>query len=253
MTGMEQWKGKICLITGASSGIGEETARRLAGHGVRVAIAARRGERLETLKGEIEAQGGEALALTTDLRDEESITAMFAALREQWGAADVLVNNAGLGWEGSLIEGRNADWREMLEVNVLALSICMREAIAQMRGKPDARIVNIASSLARRVPAGRGVGFYSATKYAVRALNDGMRDELMIEGSPIKVSLVSPGLTATGFHASFYRDAERAQDAYRKTQPMQPSDVTDAICFVLSAPPHIVFDDLIFRSMGQVY
>jgi NADP-dependent 3-hydroxy acid dehydrogenase YdfG len=253
MTGMEKWKGKIALVTGASSGMGAETARHLARHGMRVALAARRKERLEAQAREIGQAGGEALAIPTDLRDERSILAMFETLRETWGALDVLINNAGLGWENTLPEGSTEEWREMLDVNVLALSVCMREAIRQMRGKQDAQIVNVASSTARRVPAGKKLAFYAATKYAVRALTDGLRDELMLEGSPIRVSMISPGLTATGFHERFYRDAGRARENYAKFNPLRPSDVAETICFVLSAPRHVVFDDVIFRSLGQVY
>ena len=251
--GMGKWKGKVCFVTGASSGMGEATARRLAAEGLRVAIAARRKEKLDALAAEIEAAGGTVLSLPTDLRNEAEIKAAFDQIRESWGPLDVLVNNAGLGWEDDLSDGKTEEWREMLEVNVLAMNICMREAAAQMQGKDDARILNIASSLARRVPAGKKIAFYSATKYAVRALNDGMRDEMMIAGGNIKVNLLSPGLTATGFHELAYRSADRAKEAYEKFRPMTSEDVAEAICFVLSAPAYMVFDDIIFRSVGQVY
>jgi NADP-dependent 3-hydroxy acid dehydrogenase YdfG len=253
MDGMEQWKGKIALVTGASSGMGQETARQLARHGMRVAIAARRQDRLKALQAEIEQAGGQALPIPVDLRDEASILALFETLSHAWGDPDVLINNAGLGWESTLPAGRTEEWREMLEVNVLALSICMREAVRRMRGKKNAQVINVASSTARRVPAGKKLAFYAATKYAVRALTDGMRDELMLEGSPIRVGMISPGLTATGFHERFFRDAGRAQENYAKLNPLRPSDVANTICFVLSAPSYVVFDDVIFRSMGQVY
>jgi NADP-dependent 3-hydroxy acid dehydrogenase YdfG len=122
-----------------------------------------------------------------------------------------------------------------------------------MRGKRDAQVVNVASSTARRVPPGKKLSFYSATKYAVRAMTDGMRDELMLEGSPIRVGIVSPGLTRTGFHDRFYGDPQRAQENYDQFNPLAAADVADTILFVLSAPSHVVFDDVIFRSLGQVY
>lgn len=254
MDGIEQWRGRIALVTGASSGMGEAVSRVLASHGIRVAIAARRMQRLDALQRQIEQAGGQALPIAVDLRDPADIESMFAAIQKAWGAPDILINNAGLGWENTLPGGKTDDWREMLDVNVLAAAICMREAVRGMRGKREGGVViNIASSLARRVPSGRKLAFYAATKFALRAISDGMRDELLAEGSPIRVNMISPGLTATGFHERFYRDAEKARENYAKFNPLSTADVAKAVCFVLSMPQNVVFDDVIFRSIGQVY
>jgi NADP-dependent 3-hydroxy acid dehydrogenase YdfG len=252
--GIEQWQGKVALVTGASSGMGEAVARALAAHGMRVALAARRLERLEVLQRDIAAAGGQALPVAVDLRDEAAILAMFNAVRKAWGDPDVLINNAGLGWENTLPDGKTAEWREMLDVNVLAASVCMREAVRGMRAKKDVGVViNVASSLSRRVPAGKKLAFYAATKFALRALSDGMREELMAEGAPIRVHLLSPGLTVTGFHEKFYRDASKAKENYDKLNPLSTAEVAKAVCFMLSMPKNVVFDEILFRSVGQVY
>jgi NADP-dependent 3-hydroxy acid dehydrogenase YdfG len=253
MPDMNRWRGRIALVTGASSGIGEEIARRLAGQGLRVALAARRRDKLEELKAELEVQGAQALAIPCDLRREESVLALFDTLRAAWGGPDILINDAGVGWEGALAEGRTEDWREMLDVNVLAMALCMREAVKAMRGKPEALVINLGSSTAHRVPSGLRMVFYSATKHAVRAMTDGLRDELMLEGSPIKVGMISPGLTRSGFHERFFRAAGRAEEHYARFPPLSPADVAETVLFVLSAPRHVLFDDVIFRSLSQTF
>jgi 17beta-estradiol 17-dehydrogenase / 3beta-hydroxysteroid 3-dehydrogenase len=159
------------LITGASSGIGRAIARRLAVElGMRVAICARRSERLIELREEILAAvpDAEVLVHPCDLRDEAAILGMFARIRTELGGVDVLINNAGLGRDAPLCSGVTEHWREMLELNVLALCICTREAVADMRARgDDGHVVHIASMASHRVPPGSGV--YSATKFAVRA------------------------------------------------------------------------------------
>lgn len=253
MLSMDRWRGKTALVTGASSGMGEAIARRLAAEGMRVGLAARRDERLRVVQGKIEQGGGQALAIPTDLRDEESLMAMFVALRTAWGEVDVLVNNAGLGWENSMEEGRTADWREMADVNVMALAICMREALKDMDGKEHAQIVNVSSSTAHGVPPGKNLTFYAATKFAVRGLTDGMRAELLEKGSKVRIGMVTPGLTETGFHVRFFRDEAKAAANYAQFKTLEAEDVADAVWYLLATPPHVQISDLIFRPLGQYY
>lgn len=136
----------VALVTGASSGIGQAIARSLAEQGYRLGICARRGDRLEQLQTELTAQGAEVLAQSADLRQEADILAVFDVLRQRWGGVDVLVNNAGLGHNSPLMSGEADAWREMLDVNVLALCICTREAIQDMRQRGDrGHIIHISS------------------------------------------------------------------------------------------------------------
>ena len=245
---MERFRGKVALVTGASSGIGEAVASRLAAAGMRVAVCARRKERLDALVAR--AGDAEVLPLAVDLRDEAQILRMFEAVREKWGGVDVLVNNAGLGRKAPLTEGDTEGWREMLEVNVLALCICTREAVRDMRRRGDrGHVVHVASMAAHRVPPGSGV--YSATKYAVRSLTEGLRQELRELGSAVRVSALSPGFVETEFHQVFLGDAEQARKTYSRFKVLEPADVADAGEYVLGAPDHVQVHDVLMRPTEQ--
>ncbi|MEZ4437196.1 MAG: SDR family NAD(P)-dependent oxidoreductase [bacterium] len=250
MDDLKRWHGKVALVTGASAGIGRAVARRLAAAGLRVAVTARRADRLDALVAEIEADGGEALALPADARDTDALGEVFAKLRATWGGVDVMINNAGLGRAAPLCDGDTAHWREMLEVNVLALAVCTREAVADMKARgDDGQIIHIASMAAHRVPPGGG-GFYAATKHAVRALTEGLRQELREAGSGIRVAAVSPGMVETEF-AEVMHGPGAADEAYGRFACLQPDDVADAVLFVLARPPHAQIHDVLLRPTDQ--
>lgn len=251
MLSMERWHGKVALVSGASSGMGEAIAERLAQSGLRVVITARRAALLNQLQTRIAGSGGTAMAVPTDLRDEGSIQNLFDTIRKEWDGVDVLINNAGLGHEHTIAGGNMDHWREMVDVNVLALTLCMREAVLDMARKGGGQIINVSSSTAHGIPPGKNLTFYAATKYAVRAVTDGMRDELLQKNSLIKIGMVTPGLTQTGFHERFFRDDAKAKQYYSHFKPLEPEDVADAVCYMLSTPPHVQVNDLIFRPLGQ--
>lgn len=248
--GLQRWRGRVALVTGASSGIGRATAERLAREGMRVVLAARRADRLETLASALRAEGAEVLAQPTDLRDERSIDALFAAVRARFGGVDVLVNNAGLGHAAPLTSGETHHWREMLEVNVLALAICTREAVRDMRARgDDGHVIHVSSMAAHRVPPGSGV--YSATKFAVRSLTEGLRQELRELGSGVRVSAISPGVVATEFAAAHPRSEEVARQVYGPHEVLKDEDVAEMIAWVLGAPPHVQVHDVLVRPTAQ--
>jgi NADP-dependent 3-hydroxy acid dehydrogenase YdfG len=250
MEGMERWRGRVALVTGASSGIGRAVATALARAGMRVAVCARRLERLEDLRRSIEAGGGEVLATRADLRDEAQILEVFRQVRERWGGVDALVNNAGLGREAPLVSGATDLWREMLEVNVLALCISTREAIRDMRARgDDGHVVHVSSMAAHRVPWESGV--YSATKFAVRSLTEGLRQELRTLESGIRVSAVSPGYVETEFAEVWAGDREAARETYGRYPVLQPEDVASAVIYVLSRPAYMQVHDLLVRPTRQ--
>jgi 17beta-estradiol 17-dehydrogenase / 3beta-hydroxysteroid 3-dehydrogenase len=239
------------MITGASSGIGRAIALRLAQLGYRLALCARREDRLAALQQDFQASGTEVLVQAVDLRQEADILAFFETVRQRWGGVDVLVNNAGLGHKQSLMEGDTEAWREMLEVNVLALCICTREASRDMRAKGGhGHILHISSMSGHRVPGGSGM--YSATKFAVRSLTEGLRQELRSEGLDIRVSSVSPGFVETEFAEKYHQSLEKAQDLYSKYPVLQPEDVADAVAYILSQPEHVQVHDLLVRPTRQV-
>ncbi|MFV8749937.1 SDR family NAD(P)-dependent oxidoreductase [Nannocystaceae bacterium ST9] len=255
MSGMsERWRGRVALVTGASSGIGRAIAERLAiGEGMKVAVCARRSDRLAELSKAIRAidRKAELLAISCDLRDEAAIAKMFAAIRERFGGVDVLINNAGLGRAAPLMSGASEDWREMLELNVLALCICTREALADMRSRgDDGHVIHIASMASHRVPPGSGV--YSASKFAVRSLTEGLRMELREAGSDIRVTAISPGYVETEFAQNYaHGDAEHAKATYSRFPVLQPGDVADMVAYALRAPAHVQIHDLLVRATRQ--
>ena len=245
---MERWRDRVALVTGASSGIGWAIATSLAEAGMKVAACGRRAARLEALAASLPA--AEVLAVPTDLRDEASIAALFETIRERWGGVDVLVNNAGLGHKAPLVSGETARWREMLEVNVLALCVCTREAIADMRRRGDrGHVFHISSMSGHRVPAGSGV--YSATKYAVRSLTEGLRQELRALDSGIRVSAISPGFVETEFAERYHQSAEIAEETYSRFKVLEPADVANAVRYALSAPDHVEVHDVLIRPTAQ--
>ena len=244
--------GRVAMVTGASSGIGEAIVEMLAGEGAHLVLLARREDRLAALAERIAARapGVEVLVQGCDVRDEARILAAFAAARERFGGVDLLVNNAGLGRDATLLDGATEDWREMLEVNVLALCVCTREAVSDMRRRGDrGHVVHVSSMAGHRVPGGSGV--YSATKFAVRSLTEGLRQELRHAGSAIRVSAVSPGFVETEFAEVYHRDPSAGERTYGRYPVLQPRDIASAVRYLVTAPPHVQVHDVLLRPTQQ--
>ncbi len=240
----------VALVTGASSGIGRAIAQRLAQEGYRLAICARRQDRLDQLVQELGDRGAEILTQTVDLRQESEILQLFEKIRSTWGGVDVLVNNAGLGHREPLMSGQTEAWREMLEVNVLALSICTREAVQDMRDRGDTgHIIHISSMSGHRVPGSSGM--YAASKFAVRALTEGLRQELRAAHSGIRISSISPGFVETEFAEKFNQSAAKAQEVYSQFPVLQPQDIANAVWYILSQPDYVQIHDLLLRPTQQ--
>ena len=198
----EALKGKVAVVTGASGGIGEATARALAGRGAAVVLAARNEEKLRFLEREIFAAGGRALTVKTDVSDETSVEVMVERTLGEFDALDILVNNAGLGLSGRVAELRPDDLGYLFEVNLAGPLRCVRTALPHMpRG---GRIINVSSVLGKRaVPK---VGAYCATKFALNALSDALRVEISKRG--VTVTNVYPGTTRTAFRENSRRTKE---------------------------------------------
>ena len=235
------------VVTGASSGIGAATVRALAGEGARLTIGARRTDRLDALAREI---GPERVAcVRTDMRVEADVVRLIATARERFGGVDALVNNAGLGRNAPVTSGSTELWREMLETNVLGLLIATREAIADMERRGVAgQVVHVSSMAGHRVP-GPDSAVYSGTKFAVRAITEGLRQELRSRKSPIRVSCVSPGYVATEFAEVFVGPGATPQPPAIKQ--LEADDVARVIVSVLSQPPHVEVHDVLLRPTAQ--
>ena len=217
----EALKGKVAVVTGASSGIGEATVRALARRHAAVVLAARNGEKLRFLEREILAAGGQALALETDVVDEGAVEAMIERAMGEFGALDILVNNAGLGLSGRVAELRPENLRYLFEVNLLGPLHCVRAVLPHMpRG---GRIINVSSVIGKRaIPK---VGGYCATKSALNALSDALRVEVSERG--ITVTSVYPGTTRTAFR----ENSRRTKDEKRGWRPhgVTPEKVAEKI------------------------
>ena len=251
LPGISKWKNEVALVTGASSGIGWGIALALRRAGMKVAMTGRRKEQLEKLLAVLTDYGGEGLAIPADFSREEDIVQVFERIRSEWGGVRVLINNAGLGYQEDLAQGSAESWREMLNVNVLALTLCMQEAIKDMEPVGLGQIINISSVAGHRVPLGKQFGMYSATKYAVKALTEAMWGELAAKGSPIKIGTISPGLVETEWHAKAFADEARAQQRFAEIQSLQPEDIADVVCFLLSTPGHVQINEITLRPIGQ--
>ncbi|MBL91676.1 MAG: short-chain dehydrogenase [Myxococcales bacterium] len=250
MTDLTRWQGKVALVTGASSGIGAATLQRLFDEGLFVVGAARRQERIAALLKDKDPEGKQHMALGVDLRDVNDIQKMFETVRQQMGGIDVLINCAGLGHDAPLLSGDAEHWREMLDVNVLALCICTQEGIKDMRERGDkGHVIHVSSMSGHRVPGSSGV--YSATKFAVRSLTEGLRNELRAANSHIRISAISPAYVETDFVSHYHRSEEKAQEIFARFEVLQPEDIADAIVYMLSCPPHVQVHDLLVRATEQ--
>jgi len=235
---------RVAVVTGASSGIGEATARGLAGAGYRMVLGARREDRLMAVAREL---GGRGLAL--DVRDLTSIQGFARAIESEYGQVEVLVNNAGLaaGLQ-PLAEGSDDDWVQMMETNVIGLLRVTKALLPLLRRAPRAHIVNLGSVAGFEVYPG-GVG-YTASKHAVRAISKTLRLELV--GEPIRVTEIAPGMVETEFSlVRFKGDRERAAAVYQGMQPLTGADVADCIVWAVTRPPHVNIDELVVRPIAQ--
>lgn len=246
---------KTILITGATSGFGEATARRFAAEGHRVIITGRRKERLEALRQELEGQYGSidardrVHALHFDVRDNDAVVRAIASLPEGWRTIDVLVNNAGLAAGLDPIhEGSLQDWERMLDTNVKGLLYVTRAVMPGMIARKAGHIVNIGSTAGKEVyPKGN---VYCASKHAVDALTKAFRQDLLPYG--IKVTQIAPGMAETEFSVvRFHGDEARAKQVYQGLQPLRPEDIAELVHYVTTLPAHVCVNDLVVTPTAQ--
>ncbi|XP_006213377.2 dehydrogenase/reductase SDR family member 11 [Vicugna pacos] len=255
--GMERWRDRLALVTGASGGIGAAVARALVQQGLKVVGCARTVGNIEELAAECKSAGypGTLIPYRCDLSNEEDILSMFSAVRSQHSGVDICINNAGLARPDTLLSGSTSGWKDMFNVNVLALSICTREAYQSMKERKvdDGHIINISSMSGHRVLPLSETHFYSATKFAVTALTEGLRQELREAQSHIRATCISPGVVETQFAFKLHdKDPEKAAATYEHMKCLKPEDVAEAVIYVLSTPPHVQIGDIQMRPTEQV-
>jgi NADP-dependent 3-hydroxy acid dehydrogenase YdfG len=239
---------KVILITGASSGIGEACARLLAHKGARVLLGARRSDRLEALVGEIREAGGTAEFRRLDVTSRADTQAFVDFAVERFGRVDVLINNAGVMPLSPLEALKVEEWDRMIDVNIRGVLHGIAAALPVMQRQRSGQLVNIASIGAYSVvPTG---AVYCATKYAVRAISEGLRQEV---GGDIRVTLVSPGVVESELAESISDESSReAMKAFRKVA-ITPDAIARAIAYAVEQPADVDVSELIVRPTASPY
>ncbi len=237
---------KIAMVTGASSGIGEATARKLASAGWDLVLTARRFERLEKLKGQLAV---DCHLLRLDVRRRSDVEAAINGLPERWKNIELLVNNAGLSRHlTKLHEGDPEAWDEMIDTNVKGLLYVSRAVIPGMVARGRGHVINVGSIAGHEVYPNGNV--YCASKFAVDALTKGMMMDLV--DTPVRVSTVDPGLVETEFSmVRFYGDQDRAKKVYQGLKPLTGDDVAETIEWIASRPEHIQIAQVVILPKSQ--
>lgn len=242
--------GKVALVTGASSGIGAATARKLAAAGVKVGIAARRVDRLDALKAEIADKGGDALVIEMDVVDPASVEAGAKTLIDAYGSIDVLVNNAGLMPLSDVDQLKTSEWRRMVDVNINGVLNTTAAVLQQMVKQHSGHIFNISSIAGRKVF--KGLSVYCATKHAVTAFSDGLRMEVGQKHN-IRVTCIQPGAVATELYDQITDAGYRQQmdDLAKQMTFLQGADIAETILFALQVPAHVNVAELFVLPVEQ--
>jgi NADP-dependent 3-hydroxy acid dehydrogenase YdfG len=247
--------GTVALVTGASSGIGEATAKALAGHGARVAVAARRIDRLEKLAAEIRGEGHTALPIEADITDLDEAIAAVERTVSELGRLDIVVNNAGVMLLGPIEDAPTEEWDRMIDLNVKGLITTAHAAVphlisaAETSQRGCADVVNISSVAGRVARAGSGV--YNLTKFGVGAFSESFRQEFA--GRRIRSTLIEPGAVATEL-SDHLRDGVREQvrQRFADIEMLQAEDVADAIAYAVTRPRHVSLNEILIRPTEQV-
>lgn len=240
---------KVAIVTGASSGIGEATALALAGEGAKVAIAARRKERLHHLADRIHHRGGQALVLPTDMTNEIQIRQMVATTGQEWGRVDILVNNAGVMLLGPLMGADTSEWRRMVDLNLMGVMYATHAVLPLMKQQGGGHIVNISSVAGRTVQA--NVGVYNVTKWGVNVFSEALRQE--VAKDKIRVTMIEPGAVATelGEHITNPEIKQRLATWVAGMTPLTSEDIAAAIVYAVTQPPHVNVNEILIRPTEQ--
>lgn len=241
--------GKVVVITGASSGLGEATARLLSAQGATVVLGARRVDRLQSLADELNSSGGKALAITTDVTDYEQVKKLVDAAVQTYGRVDVIINNAGLMPSSPLERLKIDDWNRMIDVNIKGVLYGIAAALPYMKEQKAGHIINVSSVAGHKVRAGAAV--YAATKHAVRALSEGLRQE--VKPYNIRTTVISPGIVDTELPNTVTEPdiAENMRKAYEIAIP--PESFARAVAFAMSQPEDVDVNEILFRPTLQEF
>src|SRR3954451_16420086 len=242
---------RVAVVTGASSGIGEATARALAREGFSVALAARREDRIKELAEEISSAGGSALAVPTDVSDPDSARSLIETAKSELGSVDVLLNNAGVMLLGPMLGADLEHWQRMVNVNLLGLMYCTHAVLPVMQEQGGGHIVNV-SSVAGRV-ARMGSGAYNATKWGVGAFSESLRQEAL--NYNVRVTIIEPGYVDTELqghneHPMVVETMKKSKGEIGKV--LEPEDIANAILYAVQQPEHVSINEVLVRPTKQL-
>lgn len=242
-------EGKVIVVTGASSGLGESAARHLAGMGATLVLGARRLDRIQALAAALSSEGKRAAAIETDVTQRDQVRRLVDFAVEKYGRIDVLINNAGLMPSSPLERLALDDWDRMIDVNIKGVLYGIAAALPHMTRRKSGHIINVASVAGLKVPAGGSV--YSATKHAVRALSEGLRQE--VKGHGIRTTIVSPGAVATEL-VDGITDPEVASGMRKLYEGAIPSDAfARAVAYAIEQPADVDVNEIVFRPTNQAF
>jgi NADP-dependent 3-hydroxy acid dehydrogenase YdfG len=242
-------KNKVAIITGASSGIGYATSLTLSKAGIKVAVGARRTERLQELEKQIIKNNGEILIQKTDVTRKSDCDSLVDVVVEKWGKVNILINNAGLMPLSYFKNGKVEEWEQMIDVNIKGVLYCTSAVVPYMLEKRSGHIINISSVAGRVVFAGGSI--YCATKHAIAALSEGLRKEL----SPtynIRVTCIEPGAVETELLESITDESMTGFiQATKNMETLRSDDIANAILYAVQAPEHVNVNEILIRPTAQ--
>ncbi|KAF5307622.1 hypothetical protein FQR65_LT06778 [Abscondita terminalis] len=247
---MDQWEGKVAVVTGASVGIGAAICTKLVESGLKVVGLARRKHEVDKLAQKLQNKKGKLYSIKTDVSQENEILEAFSWIVENVGPIHILINNAAISHSNDILTRKTSEWKEVFDINLFGLGVATREAIKIMKNNNiDGQIIQISSIAGRTVLNIPSLNVYCAAKFAVNALTETVRQELDRCGSKIKISTVSPGLVKTELFKENWKDFPAN---FMETKPsLKSEDVANAVAYVLSTPPDVRVHDIILKPVGE--
>jgi NADP-dependent 3-hydroxy acid dehydrogenase YdfG len=247
---MSNIQDKVVIITGASSGIGEATAKELASKGANLVLAARREDRLKKLKDEIKTSGGQAIYKVTDVASRQQMEELAAYALKEFGKIDVLINNAGIMPQAFLAENKVDEWDTMIDVNIKGVLYAIAAIVPSMRERKSGHVINLSSVAGHNNYPGGTV--YCGTKFAVKAISEGLRQEEAMSGTNIRVTNISPGAVSSDLLATTTDPTMKAGlDEFYKIA-IDADSVARAIVFAIEQPSDVAINEMIIRPTVQV-
>ncbi|MDJ0567508.1 MAG: SDR family NAD(P)-dependent oxidoreductase [Pleurocapsa sp. MO_192.B19] len=249
---MTKLLGKTAIVTGASSGIGEATALALAAEGAKIALVARREERLQALSNKIKNRGGQAISLVADIADLNKAQQSVHQTYDAFGSVDILVNSAGVMFLSSIAEANITDWQNMIQLDLLSLMTLSKTALSYMQQQGSGHIINISSVMGRTIWARRSAG-YSAAKWGVGAFSEALRQEAI--ASNVRVTLIEPGAVDTELSHNITNPTvkEEVLGYVANVEALESEDIASAILYAVTQPNRVNVNEILLRPLKQEF